>query len=119
LVVVEARSLHLSHSSRWTAFSCLRLRQCHLEWFLIPLGLLSILMLPLRWPKPCTWGRRPISWTVGHWGSGLGRTWLESSLTDLRSSINIVVLFLLQTVANEIVETSPHICTHMFHHLGI
>jgi hypothetical protein len=37
----------------------------------------------------------------------------------LGSSINIIVLLLLQAVTNKVVETSPHVCTHMFHHLGI
>jgi hypothetical protein len=57
LVAVEAQSPHLSSSSRQTALSCLGLRYYHLERFLIPLGLLSILVLSLRRPKPCTRSR--------------------------------------------------------------
>jgi hypothetical protein len=38
---------------------------------------------------------------------------------SLGCSINIVVLFLLQAVTNEVIETSSRVGTHVLHHLGI
>jgi hypothetical protein len=57
LVAVEAQFSYRSSSSRRTALSYLGLWHRHLEWLLISLRLLGILILPLRWPEPCTRSR--------------------------------------------------------------
>ena len=123
LIIVIAGSPHCpsrSHSSLGTALyrscGCLIRLYCHLVRLL---GSTEILTSLLRWPEPSARGRWVIWRTTSHRCSSLRRPTFKGSLACLGCSAGVVILLLLQTVADEVIESDAVVGTNMLHHFWI
>ena len=123
LITIIAGSPHCpirSHSSLGTALyqncGCLVRRYCHLVRLL---GSMEILTSLLRWPEPSARCRWAIWRTTSHRCSSLGWTTFKGSLACLGCGAGVVILLLLQTVADEVIESDVVVGTNMLHHFWI
>ena len=123
LITVIAGSPHCpgrSHSSLGTALycscGCLVGLYCHLVRLL---GSREILTSLLRWPESRARCRWAIWRTTSHRCSSLGRTTFKGSLACLGYGAGVVILLLLQTVADEVIKSDAVVGTNMLHHFWI